>query len=93
VQERNGQPQGQPSPQAVSTPWQVPWPAGTIARYWTVAGATVDVTDNHADTNWRYDTTCTGCPHKDTFRIEDSAHRSAQTHAERCRALPRPAVK
>jgi TPP-dependent indolepyruvate ferredoxin oxidoreductase alpha subunit len=67
------------------------WPEGVTARYLTVAGATVDVTDQGTNTTWRYDTTCTGCPHEDTFRIEDSAHRSAQTHAERCRALPKPA--
>ncbi|GHH30139.1 hypothetical protein [Streptomyces rubradiris] len=78
--------------QPVSTPWQVPWPEGTIARYWTVAGATVDLTDNGRAGSRRYDTKCTGCPHEDSFKFEDSAHRQAQAHAERCRALPRPEV-
>ncbi|MFC7817582.1 hypothetical protein ACFUTR_23410 [Streptomyces sp. NPDC057367] len=86
--DRNGQPQQQPSP--VSTPWQVPWPTGTIARYWTVAGATVDVTKTEDGDFRRYDVKCTGCPHEDSSRIGDNAHTSAQAHAERCRALPRP---
>lgn len=81
-----------PGPEPVSTPWQLPWPEGCIARYWTIAGATVDITDNGKTDGWRYDTKCTGCPHKDAFKIEDSAHRSSQGHASVCRALPRPAV-
>lgn len=78
--------------QPVSTPWQVPWPEGTIARYWTVAGATVDVTDKGVREYQRYATNCTGCPYEDEVSMEAIAHRDAQTHAERCRALPRPEV-
>ncbi|GGQ83660.1 hypothetical protein [Streptomyces flaveolus] len=82
--------QQQPSP--ASTPWQVPWPAGTIARYWTVAGATADVTETKDGEFYQYNVKCTGCPHTDTSRIVDNAHRWAQAHAEKCRALPRPAA-
>lgn len=80
----------QPWHERVSTPWQLPWPDGCIARYFTVAGATVDITDNGKDEGWRYDVACTGCPRKDSFKIEDSVHRSAQAHASECRGLPRP---
>lgn len=82
-----------PWPEPVSTPWQLPWPTGCIARYWTVAGATVDVIDKGKDVSWRYDVACTGCPWKNAFgKLDgDEAHRQAQAHAERCRALPRPA--
>jgi hypothetical protein len=86
----------QPTPGAlpghdrVSTPWQVPWPDGCIARYWTVAGATVDLTGGGDRTYVR----CTGCPYDmgGTWWSEDTAHERAQAHAESCRALPRPAV-
>jgi hypothetical protein len=69
-----------------------PWPDGVIARYLTVAAATVDLTDNEDAARFRYNLACTGCPHRDVFDNEDDAHRNAQGHAERCRALPRPAV-
>lgn len=75
-------------PGHVSTPWQVPWPEGTIARYWTVAGATVDVTGNGDLANYQ----CTGCPYNGGGWAEYIAHERAQAHAETCRALPRPAV-
>ncbi|MGW7786021.1 hypothetical protein [Streptomyces tricolor] len=77
----------QPQPQP---PTPAPWPDGVIARYLTVAGATVDLRDNEDAARWRYDTKCTGCPHKDAFTAEEYAHHDAQAHAERCRALPRP---
>lgn len=74
--------------QHVSTPWQLPWPEGTIARYWTVAGATVDIT--RSDT--RVHVRCTGCPFSRTpgTSWDETAHEIAQAHAETCRALPRP---
>lgn len=54
------------------------WPDGVTARYLTAGGATVDVT--------AHNTTCTGCatawPYGNAF---------AQSHAEKCRAIPRPA--
>ncbi|MEU3507650.1 hypothetical protein ABZ733_06940 [Streptomyces longwoodensis] len=69
-----------------------PWPDGVIARYLTVGGAPVNVSDKGEDTYWRYDTACTGCPHSDSFKAEEHSRRDAQTHAEKCRAMPRPAV-
>ncbi|MEU5596848.1 hypothetical protein [Streptomyces sp. NPDC020298] len=86
--QRTQTPSQAPSP--ASTPWQVPWPDGCTARYWAVAGATVDVLVRKDADHWPYDTKCTGCPYKDVFPSEDAAHRDAQRHAERCRALPRP---
>lgn len=68
-----------------------PWPDDVVARYLTVAGATVDLTGDALDAAGA----CTGC--KTTFA--DSAWRAgnrararqwAQEHAEKCRALPRP---
>jgi hypothetical protein len=110
LQERIGQPAGQPTPKHdprteptqaaptinvlghASTPWQLPWPDGCIARYWTIAGATVDITTTNDGPLQRWRAACTGCPYKDEFGIDSNAHRDAQTHADRCRALPRPAV-
>jgi len=78
-----------------------PWPDGAIARYATVGGATVDV---HATDTSTHTTTCTGCTRHefhqnlarwvDSVAVErtlDDARRWAQTHAETCRAMPRPA--
>jgi len=102
VQERNGTTQAQPSPATQ------PWPDDVIARYVTVAGATVDITyTSHSSLLLA---TCTGCDHvdrtdtggmaydppeKEQARIEQHlpANRElAQAHASVCRALPRPAV-
>ena len=100
MQERNGQPSGQPTPE--------PWSDGLIARYLTVAGATVDIT--YASHSGLLAATCTGCgdvertdtggllsdpPEKEDARIEKALPESrelAQAHAEKCRALPHPAV-
>jgi hypothetical protein len=79
-------------PSSAQTTQSAAWPEGVIARYLTVAGATVDTTDNGEDTYWRYDNACTGCTHKDGFLREDAARRDAQRHAEKCRALHRPTV-
>lgn len=73
----------------VSTPWQLPWPDNCIARYWTVAGATVDLTGSGNHVYAR----CTGCPFGHAPGVwwhEARAHELAQGHAEKCRALPRP---
>lgn len=97
--------------QRTHTPTQPPspaaWPDGVIARYLTVAGATVDITyDSHRGL---LNATCTGCdwvdrtstggflsdtPEQEQARVEETLPESrvvAQAHAERCRALPRPA--
>lgn len=76
----------------MTTTDQTPWPEGVIARYLTVAGATVDVTDTE-----RPDAQCGGCPqtfveHSRYISTDlDTVHCWAQKHAETCRALPRPA--
>ena len=70
-----------------------------IARYLTVGGATVDIRPV-SDAEWddRREATCTGCGANDWQRHYrkpvndlDSARRWAQAHAEKCRAMPRPA--
>ena len=85
----------QQSTAPVSTPWQLPWPEGCVARYWTVAGATVDITNSGKGDDHRHYTRCTGCHYgrNGGWVNEDIAHQNAQAHAEKCRALPRPAVK
>jgi hypothetical protein len=61
------------------------WPTGVTARFLTLGGATVDVTDKTAR--------CTGCAWHDTpAASEAGANREAQNHAERCRAMARPEV-
>ena len=76
------------------------WPEGVIARYLTVGGATVDLTET-AD---RITARCFGCPDKshdfhfdpcctgDRMQafVTSQATGWAQGHAEECRALPRP---
>jgi hypothetical protein len=68
-----------------------PWPEGVIARYLCAAAAVVAVRDHGEDTRWRYTAACNGCiyTHMDVDVL--AAHKSAQLHAEKCRALPRPA--
>jgi hypothetical protein len=70
----------QPSPDAT------PWPEGVIARYLTVAGATVDIRGggDHASM------TCLGCDEGYASFGERRTRELAQGHAEKCRALPRP---
>ncbi|SFD13860.1 hypothetical protein [Streptomyces aidingensis] len=59
-----------------------PWPNGVIARYLTLASATVDIHDNET-------AACTGCGNDLTLGAESALRAWAQTHAEKCRALPR----
>ncbi|MFF2502174.1 hypothetical protein ACFVTY_02075 [Streptomyces sp. NPDC058067] len=67
---------------------ETPWPAGVIARYLTVAGATVDLTGGGDHTYYR----CTGCGDgaSASWWNERRAREIAQGHAEKCRALPKP---
>jgi hypothetical protein len=87
-------------------PSPAPWPEGVLARYLTVAGATVDLTY----TDGQVKATCTGerCPWEHGEQTEiyyfdsdeekarkinpvlPAAQRQAQAHAEKCRAMPRP---
>lgn len=74
-------------------PSPTPWPDGVIARYLTVVGAHVDLTGEGYNTKG----VCGGCqgtPSTDGYHSShiDVARLWAQRHAERCRALPRPAV-
>ncbi|CAM5429405.1 MULTISPECIES: hypothetical protein [Streptomyces] len=69
---------------------QTAWPEGVIARYLTVAEATVDITDTGEDSYWRYAVACTGCPQATSDDREAWTHAWAQSHAETCRAMPRP---
>jgi hypothetical protein len=87
---------------------QAAWDDNALARYLTVAGATVDIT--YASHSGLLIATCTGCkqiertdtgglladpPEKEAARIEKALPESrtlAQAHAEKCRALPKPAA-
>ncbi|MFE7059595.1 hypothetical protein ACFVAO_30760 [Streptomyces californicus] len=70
---------------------QTPWPDHTVARYLTVGGATVDIDELHMSR-------CAGCDKDDSddrFVSRGAtlcrARRWAQSHAETCRAMPKPA--
>jgi hypothetical protein len=100
-------PPGLPEPS-----YAAPWEPGVIARYLTVAGATVDVSHDMSlivDTEPNLSIArCggEGCEASHHERWSDYGYRTengskgadqevgkwAQTHAEKCRALPRPAV-
>lgn len=68
------------------------WPEGIIARYLTVGGATVGITVETADpANPLYVPRCGGCGTTAPHDLDEyDARIWAQTHAETCRALPRP---
>ncbi|GFH36613.1 hypothetical protein [Streptomyces pacificus] len=73
---------------------QTAWPEGVTARYLTIAGATVDITGDDYGTH-RPNARCGGCPqtfatHSHCITSLAMAHRWAQEHSEKCRALPRP---
>ncbi len=70
------------------TPAAAPWEPGVIARYLTVAGATVDVRGGGDSASM----TCLGCGESYSAFVERRTRELAQGHAEKCRALPRPAV-
>ncbi len=64
-----------------------PWPEGTIARYLTVGGATVDVRGSHDYASYK----CWGCGDSTALYGDRRTKELAQGHAEKCRALQRPA--
>jgi hypothetical protein len=70
-----------------------PWPENVRARYLTVAGATVDLSRATAEGrgSWFVVSRCLGCDASSNVTPAESAARHwAQSHAEVCRALPRP---
>ena len=78
------------------------WPAGVIARYLTVGGATVDITQDHSSATAR----CNGCtdsgtrnwmdgdssysPEAQERMAKEDTRRWAQNHSSTCRAMPNP---
>lgn len=76
------------------------WPDGVTARYLTVGGATVDITAYPSEQATQ--AKCTGCDSYDTTEwsqgdwsigsewAEADARQWAQSHAETCRAMPKP---
>lgn len=68
---------------------QTAWPEGVTARYLTIGGATVDLRPGQAVTGAR--AICGGC-NESTTRGTNLTREWAQAHAEKCRALPKPAA-
>ena len=87
-------------PASARTTESTAWPKGVVARYLTVAGATVDLTEKPDEILC----VCHGCPDEQRHFSFDpmceglrmvsfatsEATSWAQSHAEKCRALPRP---
>ncbi|MGW3196297.1 hypothetical protein ACWDBD_17260 [Streptomyces sp. NPDC001118] len=87
-------------PSTARTAEPAAWPDGVIARYLTVGGAHVDLTEAANEITG----TCHGCPdenHRFDFDpmceglrmvsfAKSQASTWAQSHAEKCRAMPRP---
>ncbi|WP_329521123.1 hypothetical protein [Spirillospora sp. NBC_01491] len=74
------------------------WPEGVIARYATVGGGTVDVSDYEGSPDgepWMY-SECLGCQDDEVSQgirranAFVAAKSWSQAHAERCRAMPKP---
>ncbi|MGW3272554.1 hypothetical protein ACWDFH_13920 [Streptomyces kronopolitis] len=76
----------------MSTSIETAWPEGVIARYLALGGATVDITDTGEESYWRYEAACTGCPATEVANFEGFVRTWVQAHAEKCRAMPRPAA-
>ncbi|ETK36095.1 hypothetical protein [Microbispora sp. ATCC PTA-5024] len=73
------------------------WPEGVIARYLTVGGATVDIRVEKDDCGEGDDhvAACTGCTStfgssKSDWNLQFMVRPWAQSHAEKCRAMPKP---
>lgn len=75
------------------------WPEGIVARYLSVGGATVDISFAESSTlKGACEADCLGCGASDWIGIwnqpsnnEDECRTWAQQHAEKCRAMPKPA--
>ncbi|MEV6580231.1 hypothetical protein AB0M92_18935 [Streptomyces sp. NPDC051582] len=75
------------------TAFAAAWPKGVIARYQTVAGATVDlIRSAGGDPAYIDGGHCTGCDHSIKWTREEYGREQAQSHAETCRAMPKPTV-
>ncbi|MEU0624998.1 hypothetical protein ABZ329_29575 [Streptomyces rubiginosohelvolus] len=75
----------------MTTQPQTAWPENVIARYLTVGGATVSI---WAADQWTPVTAaCGGCSasNEDGGVNSSDPKRWAQSHAETCRAIPKPA--
>jgi hypothetical protein len=82
-----------------STPQQQhspsPWPEGVTHRYLTKAA---EITGNHelgvniSEDKGTATSRCTGCGRRESENFAREIHYRAQQHAEKCRAVPRPAV-
>jgi hypothetical protein len=88
---------GTDQPDQQPTPGPQPWPEGVIARYLTDAGRALNrenITTNVIKKgNTSYLAQChSGCDLQYSHVYEEYARKAAAGHAERCRALPRPAV-
>jgi|1185.fasta_scaffold01178_4 hypothetical protein len=66
------------------------WPEGVTARYLTVGGATVDLRPQPKNEAAHTYGDCTGCEHHIDWTLTEYARERAQSHAEKCRAMPRP---
>ncbi|KOT94502.1 hypothetical protein ADK70_12555 [Streptomyces rimosus subsp. pseudoverticillatus] len=70
--------------------WAAVWHKSIIARYLTVAGATVDLKVDRPGSSYVDSIDCTGCGFHLPWMDVKFARQQAQEHAETCRALPRP---
>ncbi|URN11342.1 hypothetical protein LUW77_03365 [Streptomyces radiopugnans] len=73
-----------------STSTDTAWPEGNVLRYLTVGGATVDL--YYIGFDKPHPAACLGCGDSASEKDWQKAKNWAQSHAERCRALPRPAA-
>lgn len=86
-----------------ASPTATGWPEGVIARYLTVGGGVVDVRNDYTGAADSVCTSCTathlsyGCTslRNPTAEQQDAAaiaeaRQWSQTHAARCRAMPKP---
>ncbi|MGX1220361.1 hypothetical protein [Streptomyces ambofaciens] len=71
----------------MSASTQSAWPEGVVARYRTVGGADIDLTDDGECVRLL----CSGCGFgNDHAYYPPAAHRFAEKHAGKCRRVPRP---
>ena len=76
--------------QTAPSPFAQPWPEGVTHRYENLVGAAIDISRSPKTGNTL--AACKGCPWEWSSSSSVYAHSEAQAHAEKCRALPRPAV-